>query len=55
MDLVEVKQRQLLEQAQLPLSDLTFLMDTRLFDADDVELHMWSTPPLTYQLLSCID
>ena len=55
MDLVEVKQRQLLEQAQLPLSDLKFLMDTRLFDADDAELHMCSTPPLTYQLLSCID
>lgn len=42
MDLVEVKQRQLLEQAQLPFSDITFLMDTRNFDADDVELHRCS-------------
>jgi hypothetical protein len=42
MDLVEVKQRQLLERARLPLSDIMFLRDTRLFDADDLELHRCS-------------
>ena len=42
MDLVLVKQHQLLAEAQLPLSDLPFLQDTRRFDPDDHDLHKCS-------------
>jgi hypothetical protein len=42
MDLVLVKQHELLQSAQLPLSDLPFLQDTRRFDPDDHDLHKCS-------------
>ena len=36
---MEEKQEELMIGAQLPLTDLVFLQNTRLFDPDDEELH----------------
>ena len=60
IEIVAEKQKELIIGAQLPLSDLDFLEDTRRFDPDDEELHKCSVqrranylrddPPLEYFL-----